>query len=159
MRATNQTEPGLLQALAAVAKFGGYDLKTYSAVDDLEKRVLTVKFTRISDGQVQEHFEFREETEAERLEYRVDSHGHVTDVAKEPPDPTDLTETDETDQAKAEATDPDDEKPSGEVSEVVGRGEIDGVETTITRVTPAEQEPKAEIHLVGELAAAARKRR
>lgn len=147
MRATNQTEPQLLQALAAVAKFGGYDLKTYSAVDDLEKRVLTVKFNRISDGQVQEFFDFREETTEERLEYRVDSHGHVTDVAKEPPDPSDLTEKDETKEPTL-AVEPDPDDPSDDVHETVT--DVHGT---------VEQEPKPEIHLVGELAAAARSKR
>lgn len=51
-----------LTAIAGVAKLGGFTLKGVSTADDFATRTVTVKFTRISDGHVQEAFEWERES-------------------------------------------------------------------------------------------------
>lgn len=96
------------QALAAVAKVGGFQIKRVATSDDLKDHVLTFTIVRPSEGHHQDHFAFEEEPD---LVATVDGrNGHVESL-----DPSDLTEKDET--LKAE-TDPD--EPAGDQTEKVG---------------------------------------
>jgi len=130
------------QALAQVAKLGGFQIKKMSTSDDMKDRVLIITLFRPSDGWVQERLAF--EDEAPALVATVDANGHVDKI--EGVQPGDLAETGaEADQeiAAAAETDPDDEPKDP------NHGAGDSI----------EQEPKPDVHLVGEAAAAGRKRR
>ena len=152
---SSRKDEDFLQAIAGVAKLGGFTLKGVSTADDFETRTVTVKFTRISDGHVQEAFDWEREPV---LQATTDANGHVEKV--ETLQPGDLAETAaEADAEIAAAA----ETNLCEVREIVGQGVIDGAATTITRITPAEGEsdPPRDPNqpLVGELAAAAKRRK
>jgi hypothetical protein len=125
------------QALAQVARLGGFQIKRVATTDDLKDKTLTITLTRVSDGWVQDRLNF--EDEGPGLVASVNGRGEVEKL-----DPSDLTEKDET------IADPDE-----------GAGD-EGVEAvTEPTESPRLSEPEEAIkpHLVGELAAAARKRR
>jgi hypothetical protein len=111
------TEDKTIQALAAVGSLAGLTLKKVSTGDDLKDYTLTLAFTGVSAGLVQERFEFDRE-DGPRLVATVNGHGEVMDLKKET-DPSDLTEKDET---LAQGADPDEggALPAGDDSEKVG---------------------------------------
>jgi len=121
-----------LQALAAVASLAGFTLKSVATADDFEQRVLTVKFTRISDGHVQEAFDWEREP---LLQATADGNGHVESVTTL--QPGDLAETEE-----------------------AANAEIAAAAEQLPSAPPDEDEPRdPDRPLVGELAAAAKRRR
>ena len=128
-----------LQALAAVAGLAGFTLKSVATTDDFETRSITVKFTRTSDGHVQEGFDFEREPVQMAV---VDGNGHVEAVTTLKPG--DLAETEA--QANAEiqaAAEQLPEAPGGEDEnvELVGviKGEGEEPNTRITRHTPKKK--------------------
>jgi hypothetical protein len=125
------------QALGQVAKLGGFQIKRMATTDDLKDHTITITITRTSEGWHQERLQFEDEPQ---IVATVDgNNGHVDSV---------------------EILDPD--VPGGLIE---AAGEVAGVipepETITAGVTPPADEidPKPDIHLVGEAAAAARKRR
>lgn len=125
-----------LQALAAVAQLGGFTLATVATTDDFEKRTLTVKFTRVSDGHVQDEFDWEREPVQVAT---VDQNGHVDNV--ETLQPGDLAETEAQANAQIEAA---------ELPDAPGGDEL---------TDPDDQPRDPSQPLVGELAAAAKQNR
>jgi hypothetical protein len=106
-------EESTIQALAAVGALAGLALKKVTIGDDLKDYTLTLAFTGISSGHVQERFDFERE-DTRPLVATVNGNGEVMDLHKDT-DPSDLTAKDET-QAKIE-TDPD--QPKDEAADKV----------------------------------------
>jgi hypothetical protein len=126
---TARKDEDFLQAIAGVAKLGGFTLKSVATTDDFETRGLAVKFTRVSDGHVQEAFDWEREPV---LAVTTDANGHVEKV-ETPLQPGDLAETEAQANAEIAAT---------------------------TETDPAEDPQRdKDTPLVGELAAAAKRRR
>jgi len=147
-------EENLVQALAQVSRVGGFTLKKSARSDDAEKVTLTLTFTGISSGFVQETLPY----ETEDASYQVNGRGEVMDLKVSDLDPSDLTETDETWKDVAAAalsaeasTDPDESTGAEGAEAIIEEGESPQLSE------PEEAAPRP--HLVGELAAAARKRR
>jgi hypothetical protein len=134
-----------LQALAAVAGLAGFTLKSVATTDDFEQRVLTVKFTRVSDGHVQEAFDWEREPV---LAVTTDANGHVEKV-ETPAQPGDLAETEE--QANAEIA------AAGSITE--GEGPTTTMGGPLAVVPDEGPQRDKDTPLVGELAAAAKRRR
>lgn len=129
-----------LQAVAWVGKLGGYSLKNESSTDDFETKVITLKFTRISDGHIQETLPFEREPVQMAT---VDANGHVEKV--ETLQPGDLAETEE--QANAEIAAAAETLPAPDPAGPTANATDDGPQRD-------RNQP-----LVGELAAAAKRRR
>lgn len=150
------TEEKTIQALASVASLAGLSLKKATTGDDLKEFTLTLAFTGVSAGLVQERFDF------ERVDTRhtVNGRGEVEHV--DTGDPDDWKETaaasieKELDaEASAKAT-----VPAGDETEKVGEATDqprEGVEVPLGETATLGDE-KPDIHLVGEAAAVARKR-
>jgi hypothetical protein len=98
----------VLQALAAVASLGGFTLKSVATTDDFEQRTVTVKFTRISDGHVQEAFNWEREPV---LQAEVDANGHVDKVTTLKPGDLAETEAQANEEIAQAAGDPHDDEP------------------------------------------------
>ncbi|SRR5258708_7841519 len=84
------------QAVGAVVKLAGFQIKRVATTDDLKERTLTIVITRVSEGWVQQRMEFEDEPP---MLVTTDANGHVETITKGGPDvldPSDLTETDET---------------------------------------------------------------
>jgi hypothetical protein len=99
------------QAMGAVAKLGGYDIKRIATTDDLKDRTLTITLTRTSSGFHQERLPFEDVVDQVAT---VDGNGHVESVNSNPGgvvtkvtvlDSSDLTEKDETDPDEGVAAD------------------------------------------------------
>ncbi len=118
-----------LQALAAVAQLGGFTLASVATADDFEKRTLTVKFTRISDGHVQEAFDWEREPVQT---VTTDANGHVEKV--------------ETLQA-------------GDLAETEAEANAEIAAAAALTADPDEPQRDPGQPLVGELAAASKRRR
>lgn len=144
----NFKDEAVTQALAHVAKLGGYTLKKVATADDLQNRTLTITFIGISGGFVQETLPY----EREDLTYGVDGkNGHVDSI--EGVQPGDLAETEAQANeeiaaaAVADGTSAPDPDEAGTADEATARDMHPGVEE------------KPDIHLVGEAAALGKKRR
>lgn len=121
------------QAIGAVARLAGFQIKRVATTDDLKDRSLTITITRPSDGWTQDRFAFEETVDQVAT---VDANGHVESVSTL--QTGDLAETEaeaNAEIAAASASDPDD----------FGSTE--------------EAEQAKDPHLVGEVAAAAKRRR
>lgn len=157
---SNYRDDQFLQAIAGVARIGGFTLKGVSIADDLEKaHTLTVKFVRPSDGVQQEHFDF----EREDLTAHVNGRGEVEKL--EGLQPGDLAETAaqaDAEIAAAEATTADpDEQASVTISIHDGPSAADEGADVADPQRVLDQEPSRDTaqEPVGELAAAAKRRR
>jgi hypothetical protein len=138
------TEEKTIQTIAAVASLVGLSLKKATTGDDLKEFTLTLAFTGVSAGLVQERFDF--EREDTRLVAKVDgTNGHVDSIDGLQPGDTAETE--------AEA--------NAEIAAAAGSATV-GSNTTgpVVDTTPIDQtDAKPDIHLVGEAAALGKKRR
>ena len=105
----------LKQAIASVAKLGGYTIKRVATSDDLKDRTLTITITRVSEGHHQERLPFEDVADQVAT---VDANGHVESLKTL--DPSDLTEKDET------LTDPDEGADAATIAEM-----HPGVATTV----------------------------
>ncbi len=76
------------QAIGAVARLGGFQIKRVATTDDLKDRTLTITLTRASDGWVQDRLAFEEEAD---LVASVNGRGEVEHVGTG--DPNDWKET------------------------------------------------------------------
>lgn len=135
------TEEKTIQTLAAVASLSGLSLKKVTTGDDTKEFTMTLAFVGVSAGLVQERFDF------ERVDMRhtVDGkNGHVDSI--EGLQPGDLAET------GAEA-----DKEINDAAAAALTEELDGAGGPDT-ATSVDEGPPA-IHLVGEAAAVAKKRR
>lgn len=110
------TEEKTIQTIAAVASLVGLSLKKATTGDDLKEFTLTLAFTGVSAGLVQERFDF--EREDTRVVAQVNGRGEVTDLQV-----GDLAETGEqadkeiNDAAAAALTSEMDERESSGVAE------------------------------------------
>jgi hypothetical protein len=129
-----------LQAVAWVGKLGGYSLKNENSTDDFETKTITLKFTRISDGHIQETLPFEREPVQMAM---VDGNGHVEKL--ETLQPGDRAETEEL--ANAEIGAAAETLPAPDPAGPTANANDDG----------PQRDPNQP--LVGELAAAAKKRR
>jgi hypothetical protein len=156
------TEERAIQTIAAVASLAGLSLKKATTGDDLKEFTLTLAFTGVSAGLVQDHFDF------ERIDTRhtVNGRGEVTDLQI-----GDRAETGEEADAEIAAAaagqgpEWDKDKTAEQLaagSATVGSGTTGPDVTTGTvDTTPIDQtdEARPDIHLVGEAAALGKKRR
>jgi len=138
------------QAIGQVAKLGGFNLKRMATTDDLKDHTITITITRTSDGWHQERLAFEDE---QPLVASVNGRGEVVGLglggsALAETDPSDLTEKDET-EPKAQP-DPNDATGSDNATVAEMHPGVDTAEL---------DDPKPDVHLVGEAAAAGRKRR
>jgi len=126
----NSRDDSVVQALAHVARLGGYTLASVATSDDAQKKVLTVKLIGVSGGFVQESLPYTDESEL--LVAHVNGRGEVEAI--DGLQPGDLAETEA--EANAEIAAAAEQLPDA----------------------PGDDEPlrDPEQPLVGELAAAAR---
>lgn len=126
-----------MQAIGQVAQLGGFKIKKASVADDLENVTLTLTFTAISQGWHQASLDF----EREDLTAHVNGRGEVERI--DGLQAGDLAETG----AEADA-------------EIAAAAETPDDETRYLVTDPQMvDEAKPDVHLVGELAGAARQRR
>ena len=144
-------EDDVKQAIAYVAKIGGFAVKKMVTADDLKDHSITITITRASDGWHQDRLPFEDEVP---LVATVDGNGHVERVEGAAPtelQPGDTAETGaEADAERAAAA----SKPSGGESDPLPRAQDpdDAGEQGEPLRDPAQP-------FVGELAASAKQNR
>ena len=158
------------QAIGQVARLGGFNIKRMATTDDLKDRTITITITRTSDGWHQERLAFddvpvqREHSELNDLEpepgllVTAEADGRVVALV----DPSDLTERPMEEPKAERATEepapaPEPTEPSEPPATPVEEPAEQPQETS-PQLSEPEDSP-VEHHLVGELAATARKRR
>jgi hypothetical protein len=132
-----ETDRNVIQALAQVARLAEYTLASVTTSDDAQKRVLTIKFSGVSSGFVQDYLPY--DTDTTPLIAHANGRGEVERI--EGLQPGDLAETEAQANAQIEAA---------ELPEAPGGEEL---------TDPDDQPRDPSQPLVGELAAAAKQNR
>lgn len=99
MTVSAETDRNVIQALAQVARLGEYTLASVTTSDDAQKRVLTIKFSGVSSGFVQDYLPYDADTTP--LIAHANGRGEVERI--DGLQPGDLAETEDDANAEIEA--------------------------------------------------------